>query len=243
MMNQESSKGREVHTMEEMKSVFVNGFFLHYLEAGRGEPVVLVHGNGEDHTMFQTEIAQLTAAGYRVYALDSRGHGANEPVKEYHYADMAEDVYAFIQALGLTRPAYYGHSDGGILGLLLSIRHPGVLSRMAVSGANLSPDGLQESFLQEYGEKNRLCPQPLFDLMLTEPHIDPEELKKIEIPVLVTAGEHDLVLQRETEKIASSLPNSSLIILPGENHESYIAGSETMGKLLIDFFSKWKKEP
>ena len=92
--------------------VTVNGTVLHYAAAGEGKPVVLIHGNGEDHNLFSTEIGQLTAAGYRVYAPDSKGHGANEPLPEYHYADMAEDVYGFITALGLKRPALYGHSDG-----------------------------------------------------------------------------------------------------------------------------------
>ena len=80
-----------------MNSIPVNGFNLYYQEYGSGKPIILVHGNGEDHTVFRTEIEQLVSAGYCVYALDSRGHGntgANNPsVKEFHYADMADDVY------------------------------------------------------------------------------------------------------------------------------------------------------
>ena len=80
-----------------MKSVEVNGVRLHYLQEGSGRPVVLVHGNGESHALFETEIKQLTAAGYEVFAPDSRGHGANEPVSEYHYADMADDIFCLIR--------------------------------------------------------------------------------------------------------------------------------------------------
>ena len=90
----------------------VNGVSLHYAVVGEGKPVVLVHGNGETHDLFDTEIRQLVEAGYKVYAPDSRGHGANLPLSEYHYADMAEDIYQFIQALDLDKPGYYGHSDG-----------------------------------------------------------------------------------------------------------------------------------
>ena len=73
---------------------------------GKGRPIVLVHGNGEDHHLFDTEIRQLAEAGFTVYAPDSRGHGkttfvSDEPVTEYHYADMAEDIYQFIKELGL----------------------------------------------------------------------------------------------------------------------------------------------
>ena len=116
------------------------------------------------------EIEQLVSAGYCVYALDSRGHGEtganNAPVKEFHYADMADDVYQFVQALHLEKPAYYGHSDGGIIGLLLELRHPGTVSIMAISGTNLSPDGLMDSFVAECQAMYEKSPDPLTALML-----------------------------------------------------------------------------
>ena len=168
---------------EAREEVRVNGVCLRYAAAGSGAPVILVHGNGESHDLFETQISHLTAAGYRVYAPDSRGHGASEPVREYHYADMAEDMFQFIRALGLRSPALYGHSDGGIIGLLLALRHPGTLSALAISGTNLSPAGLDPAFLQECREQNKNHPDPLITLMLTEPSIDPQALAQITIPV------------------------------------------------------------
>ena len=213
----------------------VNGVVLHYEVSGEGRPVVLVHGNVEDHHLFDIETAQLTAAGYQVFAPDSRGHGLNEPLPEVHYADMAEDMYQFIRILKLEKPAFYGFSDGGIIGLLLSIRHPDCLSVLAISGTNLSPEGLIPSFIEECRALNEKKADPLITLMLTEPHIDPDKLKSISIPVLVTAGENDLILRSETEKIAGMIPNATLEILAGHDHGSYIAGSEIMGELLIRF--------
>ena len=210
---------------------------------GKGRPIVLVHGNGEDHHLFDTEIRQLAEAGFTVYAPDSRGHGkstlvSDEPVTEYHYADMAEDIYQFIKALGLKKPALYGHSDGGIIALLLEISHPGTLGIMAASGTNLSPQGLIPSFIEEYTEINKKEEDPLVTLMLTEPHIDPEALKKIRMPVLVTAGDNDLILPSETEKIAAALPDSEMVIVEDADHGSYIMDSEIMGKLLLDFLQR-----
>ena len=210
---------------------------------GKGRPIVLVHGNGEDHHLFDTEIRQLAEAGFTVYAPDSRGHGkstlvSDEPVTEYHYADMAEDIYQFIKALGLKKPALYGHSDGGIIALLLEISHPGTLGIMAASGTNLSPQGLIPSFIEEYSEINKKEEDPLITLMLTEPHIDPESLKKIRIPVLVTAGDNDLILRSETEKIAAALPDSEMVIVEDADHGSYIVDSEVMGKLLLGFLQR-----
>ncbi len=217
------------------KYVEVNGLRIHYAEAGEGRPVVLLHGNGEDHNLFETEIGQLVAAGYRVYAPDSRGHGKNEPLTEYHYADMAEDVYQFIRTLGLEKPALYGHSDGGIIALLLEISHPGTLGVMAVSGTNLSPEGIISSFIEEFTELNEKKPDPLITLMLTEPHIEPAELRKITIPVLVTVGDDDLILPEETEKLSENLVNSVTVVVEGADHGSYIVGSPVMGEMLVRF--------
>lgn len=213
----------------------VNGVSLHYAVMGEGRPVILVHGNGESHDLFDTQIGQLTEAGYRVYAPDSRVHGANEPLSEYHYADMAEDMYQFIQALGLGTPAFYGHSDGGIIGLLLEILHPGTLGLLAASGANLSPAGLSKDFINKYSEINRQSPDPLLTLMLTEPDIEPKMLQNINIPVLITVGEKDLILPEETRRIVDHLKDVKLVVLDGEDHGSYIENSEIMGNLLIDF--------
>ena len=223
---------------DKTNAVSVNGIIMHYTVAGEGKPIVLIHGNGEDHRIFSVEINQLVAAGYKVYAPDSRGHGENDPMPEYHYADMAEDVYEFIRAMGLEKPAFYGFSDGGIIGLLLEIGHPDTLGVLAVSGTNLSPEGLIPSFIEEYTAINEEHPDPLVTLMLTEPHISPELLAGIRIPVLVTAGEHDLVLLSETEKISAAIPDAEMVVVENEDHGSYIIGSETMGKLLIDFLKR-----
>ena len=220
-----------------MKSIEVNGVRLHYLQEGSGQPVVLVHGNGESHELFEVETAQLTAAGYEVYAPDSRGHGGSDPVSEYHYADMADDIYEFIRALGLEKPFYYGHSDGGIIGLLLELRHPGTLGKMAISGTNLSPDGIEPGFVAEFTEINKKNPEPLITLMLTEPHIDPADLQSISIPVLCTVGEHDLILPEETERIVQNLPNVRKIVVPGADHGSYLDHNERMGEFLLEFFA------
>ena len=225
---------------EASDTVRVNGVVLHYAAVGQGRPVVLVHGNGEDHHLFDRQIQQLSAAGYRVYAPDSRGHGVNAPLGEYHYADMAEDMFCFIRALNLHKPAMYGHSDGGIIALLLELRHPGTLGVMAVSGANLSPEGVDPALRREWTAANSAKEDPLVTLMLTEPHIDPARLGAISVPTLVTAGERDIILRRETETIAAGIPDARLMILPGQDHGSYIAGSDIMGRLLVDFFrEKW----
>lgn len=225
-------------SFEASQTVQVNGVCLHYALVGEGRPVLLLHGNGEDHSIFDTEISQLTEAGYRVYALDSRGHGKNEPQDEYHYADMAEDVFRFIRALRLEKPVLYGHSDGGIIALMMELMHPGTLGAMAVSGTNLSPAGLIPSFIEEFTAINANKPDPLITLMLTEPDIDPASLRGIDIPVLVTVGENDLILRSETDRIVENLPHAELVVVRGADHGSYIVGSKVMGQLLVGFLNR-----
>ena len=220
------------HTIE------VNGVSIYYEQAGSGKPVILCHGNGGSHKDLSCEIEQLVNAGYEVYALDSRGQGANERLDEYHYTDMAEDVYQFIQTLGLDHPAFYGWSDGGIVGLELEIAHPGCTSALAVSGANLNPEALNGTFGLVTGASSALTGDPLYDMILTEPDITCEQLASITVPTLVTAGTDDIVSREHTELIASSIPGAQLMIFSGESHGSYIQGSQKMGDALIAFLQE-----
>ncbi|MGN1247736.1 MAG: alpha/beta fold hydrolase, partial [Paludibacteraceae bacterium] len=227
-----------------------NGVSLVYQRVGRlsGQPVVLLHGNGGSHEHLSVMAQQLDSAGYLVYAPDSRGQGANAPLDEYHYADMAEDVYAFCQALGIEKPAVFGWSDGGIIALLTEVLHPGTFSAIAVSGANITPDGIvgfeeMRRALTTDSLGNPIAPAPLHKMMLTEPHITPAELGTIACPTLVVAGEHDLILEEQTRLIARSIPHGSLLILRGEDHGSHIWQNPKMGRILLDYLEQVMGSP
>ena len=231
--------------VEQLKTIEVNGVSLVYQRVGRlsGQPVVLLHGNGGSHEHLSVMAQQLDSAGYLVYALDSRGQGANAPLDEYHYADMAEDVYAFCQALGIEQPAVFGWSDGGIVALLTEVLHPGTFRAIAVSGANITPDGIvgfEDIYraLTTDSLGNAIVPAPLHKMMLTEPHITPAELGTIACPTLVVAGEHDLILDEQTRLIARSIPHGSLLILQGEDHGSHIWQNPKMGRVLLDYLGQ-----
>ena len=231
--------------VEQLKTIEVNGVSLVYQRVGRlsGQPVVLLHGNGGSHEHLSVMAQQLDSAGYLVYALDSRGQGANAPLDEYHYADMAEDVYAFCQALGIEQPAVFGWSDGGIVALLMEVLHPGTFRAIAVSGANITPDGIvgfeeMRRALTTDSLGNTIVPAPLHKMMLTEPHITPAELGTIACPTLVVAGEHDLILEEQTRLIARSIPHGSLLILRGEDHGSHIWQNPKMGRVLLDYLGQ-----
>ncbi len=228
--------------IDETTSIHVNNVSLVYQRIGHAsaKPIILLHGNGGSHSDLSLMAQQLDSAGYLVYALDSRGQGANAPLTEYHYTDMAEDVYAFCMALHTEKPAVFGWSDGGIVALLAEIRHPGLFSAIAISGANITPDGIMgfeemRRTMTTDSLGNPVTPAPLMQMMLTEPHISPTELGTIPCPTLVVAGEHDLISEEHTRLIAGSIPHGTLLLLAGEDHGSHIRQNTKMGKVLIDY--------
>ena len=223
---------------EKTDFIEVNGQRLLYAVRGPqdGKPVVLLHGNGGSHRSMLTQAKQLARAGYRVYSPDSRGQGANPPLEEYHYRDMAEDTWCFIKALGLEKPAVYGWSDGGILCLMLEMYHPGTASMIALSGANLKPD-CGDGF-EEFKEWILSNGSPLAMMMLEEPQIEASELGVISCPALVTAGDRDLISEEHTRLIADNIPDSELVIVKNATHGSFIKKNPRMGRLLLDFLSR-----
>lgn len=215
----------------------LNGQILYYEKYGEGQPFLLVHGNGETHEIFDVLIPEL-AEHYTVYAIDSRGHGLSASPKELHYMDMADDMAAFIDALELKAPLFYGFSDGGIVGLLLASKYPDKLSKLMISGANVTPKDIKG---RDYRRIRRECkknPNPFSTMMLNEPDIQPVDLHKIKIPTLVLAGEKDLIKKKVTKKIAENIEHATLVIVPGEGHGSYIEHSDKLYPLLYSFLNK-----
>jgi pimeloyl-ACP methyl ester carboxylesterase len=199
----------------------VNGLELYYEITGEGPPILLLHGNGESHRIFGVLTRQL-AASYTVYALDSRDHGESGRTRELGYDLMAEDTALFIHALKLDRPVLYGFSDGGIIGLTLASKYPELLSKLIVSGANTKPEATKKGWLLLFRLIYLITRNRQFRLMLTGPHITREDLGRIKIPVLVLAGEKDMIREEDTRFIAQSIPGAALKILKNENHMSYV---------------------
>lgn len=224
-------------------TINLNGQDIFYAVEGKGRPVILLHGNGGSHNDLETMQRQLAQAGYTAYALDSRGQGANKPLPEYHYKDMARDVYAFIRTIGLQRPAVYGWSDGGIVALELESMFPGTCSLLVTSGANMTIDGAisDQVFRDIFGADDNIDSlPPLVRMMRLEPNMTPDDMQRIRIPVLVCAGENDLILPSHTQHIVDCLPNAEKRIIPGEDHGSYIWHNPMMGNILIEYLKRQK---
>ena len=214
----------------------VNGIRLFYEQYGAGSPLILIHGNGEDHTIFDEAVETLSCR-FTCYSLDSRGHGRSAYRGVFHYRDMAADLLAFMEALDLSDVTVVGFSDGGIIGLIAASQTDRI-SNLIVCGANTSPQGVKNGFRLTISLVNRIKKDPLFDLMLTEPDISAEELGRIRARTLVLAGSRDLVKESDTKFIATRIPGAKFSILIGEGHGSYIVHSEKIANLVLGFVSE-----
>ena len=212
----------------------LNSQVICYEKTGEGTPVILIHGNKEDHHIFD-ELVEVMSREHTVYAMDSRGHGESATPKEYHYSDMADDVINLIDALDIISPALVGYSDGGIVALLVAIRASNKLSRIVCCGANLTPSGIHHKDLREIKKDYKRDNDPRTLMMLVEPDIDTSELQRISVPALIIAGEKDCIKERETNRIASNIKNSQILILPGEDHSSYIEHTDKIYNYIYRF--------
>jgi pimeloyl-ACP methyl ester carboxylesterase len=230
-----------------------NGARFYYETYGEGAPLLLIHGNGESIGSFKGQIGDF-ASHHRVIAMDSRGQGKSElGTAILTYEQMAEDTNALLNHLELRRVKVLGWSDGGIIGLLLTIRHPEKVDRLAVMGANLEPDAAypwavhgivrvrERITAQLAGSKDPKALQlqlQLLDLLGNQPHIPLTDLAAITVPTLVMAADRDVIRDEHTLSIFHALPKSQLAIFPGATHMIPAQDPARFNRTVLDFFDK-----
>lgn len=145
---------------------------------------------------------------------------------------MCDDIINFIKELNIEKPILYGFSDGGIIGLLVAIKEHDLLSNLIISGANITPDVFTTFDLLLTKLFYFFTRSKYIKMMLDEPNITIEDLKKITIPVHVLAGEKDIIKLEHTKLIANNIKNSTLEIIKNENHGSYIIHSDKLYEII-----------
>jgi pimeloyl-ACP methyl ester carboxylesterase len=227
------------------------GFKMYYEIYGSGEPLLFIHGNGGDIYNFSNNIPYF-AKHYKVIAVDSRAHGKSIDTKDsLTFEMMADDFNALLDSLHADSTYVIGWSDGGITGLLMAMRHPDKVKKLAITGANLWPDttGLIPyafDLITRNSAALRKQPQTpkvknelkISDLDLLEPHITLQQLHAIKCPSLVIGGDHDVIPVLHTVQIALNIQKSYLWIIPYSGHSTPIFKKDQFNTTVYDFFTR-----
>jgi len=224
---------------------------LYYEIYGKGAPLLLLHGNGQSISDFQNQIPDL-AKEYQVIAVDTRGQGqsTDESTGPLTYDQFADDMKQLLDALHIKRSNIVGWSDGGNTGLIMAIKYPEYVRKLAITGAvlNSSDEAIDSKVFIEIKQRledlkgktdnNSIEQQRLNQLMLDEPHITIQSLGTIKAPTLVMAGDHDLVREQHTRTIADNIPGSKLLIFQDATHYLPREKHIEFNKVVVDFLNR-----
>ena len=193
-------------------------------------PIILLHGNGGNSSSF-FYVYDHFSRFRRVIAIDSRGHGRSpKGTAPFTLKQFSADLYNFMVSKNIEKADIIGYSDGGNIAMIFSTEHPEMISSMVLNGANMFPEGLLKNELRSMKRAYRRTAlrlkfnrdseklkheYDLLSLMINEPSLTPEELRKVTVPVLVLVGSHDVIAPEHTKLISASFPNAKLSVVEG----------------------------
>jgi pimeloyl-ACP methyl ester carboxylesterase len=246
------------------KRIRANGLEIAYDVEGAGPPLVMLHAaTSSARVDFGPQRALLTQA-FRVHAPDARGHGGTRwDVADGFRADwLVDDALAFVDELGLATFHLVGFSMGAMTALQLASRHPDRIRTLVVIGITtqreprasvvrrvLDPGRIEREDrpwaerlarlhdpVQGAGSWRRLLPAVAADVA-TQPLLTPRELRRIDAPVLVVAGDRDqFVPVDHAWGLKRQLPDARLLIAPDCGHEVALRGPELFNEALAGFY-------
>ncbi len=237
------------------KFIKINGVNLYYEIYGKGEPLLLIHGNSTGIKGWSAQIDYFSKK-YQVVAVDCRGRGKSELGKDsLTYLQQASDLSVLIKELKLKNVTIVGKSDGGVVGLLMAIHYPTEMKKLVAYGSNMVPDSsaLFPELIEEIHQsrlaaeqmmakgdttKNWLLEQQKYRLMEFQPHVTAEDLGKITIPVLVMSCDRDLIKEDHTLWIYHAIPQASLSISPGEVHRFPTLNPDVFNTIVDNWISQ-----
>lgn len=219
-----------------------NGVKLYYETYGIGEPILLLHGNGQSIKAFEKQIPFFEKK-YQLIIPDCRGRGkSTDSDEELTYDIQASDMNNLLNHLKLDSVNVIGWSDGGIIGLILAMDYPKKVKKLIASGANVLQDTSAyfgkdlENFKKWQTDTNyKPIYRKLFKLLVKYPNIHFESLSKIKCPTLIIAGDKDEIKIGHTIKIFESIPNAQLFIVPKTSHYVLNENSKVFNEAALKF--------
>ena len=201
----------------------------YYIEQGKGFPLILLHGNGEDCSYFLHQMEPF-AQHFRVLAIDTRGHGKTpRGERPFTIRQFADDLLAFMDQHAIEKAHILGFSDGGNIAMVFALAHPERVEKLILNGANLDASGVKRKIQIPIEIGYRIArlfagmsPKAkrnaeMLGLMVNDPNVKPEELSRMQCPTLVVAGDKDMIKDQHTRLIATSIPGAALSIIPGSH--------------------------
>lgn len=216
----------------------VNGLRLYYEERGDGPPLVLLHGGLTTIELsFGTAMPQL-AEHHRVIAVELQGHGRTaDTERPMTFAHLAADVVGLLDHLGIEQADVFGFSLGGLTTYQLLVDHPGRVRRAIVAsadhrndrGGEIDPERLptQQDFAAMRDAYAAVAPDPGHFEAFAAKAVGlvhgfggwtDEQLRRIDVPVLVLIGDTDFILVPNAAEAVDLLPHGQLAVLPGTTH-------------------------
>jgi len=224
----------------------IKGYHAHYLKAGTGPAVVLIHGGASDARDW---INTMTALGSRFtfYAPDLIGYGQSERRESgYYLSEFSDYLAGFIETLKLDRPALVGHSLGGRFCLDVAIKHQEKVSKLVlIDTTGLGNMSIFGNTLQMFfwGLRKVLRqPQPYPNFLMKQGekfHRSYEEdLRHLTIPTLLVWKQYDPYLPASIARKAERLiPNAKLAVLEGYGHAPHQKDSKAFNRILLEFLN------
>jgi pimeloyl-ACP methyl ester carboxylesterase len=243
----QSSTGLDAQGVIQSLKLKVGEHEIHYLEAGNGSPVVLVHGGASDCRDWVETMAALSHS-YGVYAPDLPGYGlSSRDESGYYLSDFVEFIIEFIQTLGLNSAVLVGHSLGGRACLEVALRHPEMVRRLVlIDTAGFGKLTRWGMFLgaTAWAVRNILRRSQPYPKFLWKDGEDRdwfclEELPALHVPTLMVWSRHDPYHPVGGALRARELiPESYLEVLPGYGHAPHVRKRDLFNNLLLNFIER-----
>jgi pimeloyl-ACP methyl ester carboxylesterase len=234
-----------------------DGALIWFATFGDGPPVILLHGAGGDADNFGFQVPALIAAHRRVIVIDSRGQGRSTMGPgPLGYERMEADTIAVMDQLGVRRASFVGWSDGGILGLIVAMKHPDRADRIFAFGADMDVGALNPNWMSSplvaaaiawsKEDYERLSPTPKdFDkafaaigmMASTQPNYTAADLARIKGPAIAIAdgADEELILPEHVRYLARTIPHAQLVLLPGVGHGAPVQAPDQFNKAMLAF--------
>lgn len=216
---------------------------------GSGEPLLLLHGNGDDYSFFEKQIV-VFKKDFLVIAMDTRGHGKSDKNYSLNFEDLSLDVYDVLEALNIETINILGFSDGANLALTFAKNYPKRVKRLILNSPNKDFSQIKfipriSSYIFYYnlkilskiftGLRNYFS---VYKLIFDKIKIVDSDYKKFDFPVLIIAGERDLIYLYNFHNIAKKIKKSKLYIIKNHGHKVARTNPYEYNKVVLDFLKR-----